>query len=48
MNDNIKVKLVRMGNEDAADLGFNKIIQKIRETNLLDFSELMKQNLCMN
>ena len=47
MNDNIKVKLVRMENEDAADLGFNKIIHKIRETNLLDFSELMKQKLCI-
>ena len=48
INDNIKVKLVRMGNEDAADLGFNKIIHRIKETNLLDFSELMKQKLCMN
>ena len=48
MNDNIKVKLIRMGNEDAADLGFNKIIHRIKETNLLDFSELMKQKLCMN
>ncbi len=48
MNDNIKVKLIRMGNEDAADLGFNKIIHRIKETSFLDFSELMNQKLCMN
>lgn len=48
MNDNIRVKLVKMGNEDAADIGFNKIIQKIKSTTLLDFGELMKQKLCMN
>ena len=48
MNDNIRVKLIKMGNEDAADIGFNKIIQKIKSATLLDFSELMKQKLCMN
>ena len=48
MNDNIRVKLVEMENEDAADLGFNKIIHKIKKEDLLDFSELMKQKLCMN
>jgi len=48
MNDNIRVKLIKMGNEDAADLGFNKIIHRLKHTNLLDFGELMKQKLCMN
>jgi hypothetical protein len=48
MNNNIRVRLVRMENEDAADIGFNKIIHKIRNTELLDFGELMKQKLCMN
>ena len=48
MNDNIRVRLIKMGNADAADLGFNKIIHKIKNTTLLDFSELMKQKLCMS
>ena len=48
MNDNIRVKLIKMGNEDAADIGFNKIIQRIKSATLLDFGELMKQKLCMN
>lgn len=48
MNDNIQVRLVRMGNEDAADLGFSKIINKIRNATIIDFSELMKQKLCMS
>lgn len=48
MSENIKVRLVKMGNEDAADIGFNKIIHKIRNAEFLDFSELMKQKLCMN
>ena len=37
-----------MGNEDAADIGFNNIIHKVKNAELLDFSELMKQKLCMN
>ena len=48
MSDNIRVKLVRMENEDAADLGFNRVIHKIKNATFLDFSELMKQKLCMN
>ena len=48
MNDNIRVRLIKMGNEDAADIGFNQIIEKIRNAKLLDFSELMKQKLCMS
>ena len=48
MRDNIKVRLVKMENEDAADLGFSKIIHKIKNSSLLDFSELMKHKLCMN
>jgi hypothetical protein len=48
MNDNIQVRLIKMGKEDAADLGFNKIIHRLKHTNLLDFGELMKQKLCMN
>jgi DNA primase len=48
MSESIKVRLVKMGNEDAADIGFNKIIHKIRNAEFLDFSELMKQKLCMN
>ena len=48
MNDGIGVRLVKMGNEDAADLGFNKVIHKIKNASLLDFSELMKQRLCLN
>ena len=48
MNDNIRVRLIKMGNEDAADLGFTQIITKIRNAKLLDFSELMKQKLCMS
>ena len=30
------------------DLGFKKIIHKIKDACILDFSELMKQKLCMN
>ena len=48
MSENIKVRLVKMGNEDAADIGFNSIIHKVKNAELLDFSELMKQKLCMN
>jgi DNA primase len=48
MNDNIKVKLVRMGSEDAADLGFKKIIERINTTDNLDFSLLMQQKLCLS
>tara|TARA_B100000242_G_scaffold278644_1_gene236454 strand:+ start:717 stop:1652 length:936 start_codon:yes stop_codon:yes gene_type:complete len=48
MKENISVRLVKMGDEDAADLGFNRIIRKIKSASLLDFSELMKQKLCMN
>ena len=48
MSENIKVRLVKMGNEDAADIGFNKIIHKVRDAELLDFGELMKQKLCLN
>ena len=48
MNDNIKVRLVRMESEDAADLGFKKVIERINSTNILDFGQLMKQKLCMN
>lgn len=48
MSENIKVRLVKMGNEDAADIGFNNIIHKVKNAELLDFSELMKQKLCMN
>jgi len=48
MSENIKVRLVKMGNEDAADIGFNNIIHKVRSAELLDFGELMKQKLCMN
>jgi DNA primase len=48
MNDNIKVRLVRMGSEDAADLGFKKIIERVRTTEILDFGQLMQQKLCLN
>ena len=48
MKENIHVRLIKMENEDASDLGFERIISKIRETKLLDFGELMKQKLCMN
>jgi DNA primase len=48
MNDNIKVKLVRMGGEDAADLGFKKVIERINSTDILDFGQLMQQKLCLN
>ena len=48
MNDNIKVRLVRMGSEDAADLGFKKVIERINSTNILDFGQLMQQKLCLN
>ena len=48
MNDNIKVRLVRMGSEDAADLGFKKIIERIRSTDILDFGQLMQQKLCLS
>lgn len=48
MKENIKVRLVRMENEDASDLGFQRVITKIKNTKLLDFGELMKQKLCMS
>ena len=48
MNDNIKVRLVRMGSEDAADLGFKKVIERINSTDILDFGQLMQQKLCLN
>lgn len=48
MNDNIKVRLVRMGSEDAADLGFKKVMEKIKSTDILDFSQLMQQKLCLS
>lgn len=48
MNDNIKVRLVRMGSEDAADLGFKKVIERIRSTDILDFGQLMQQKLCLS
>lgn len=48
MNENIRVRLVKMEDRDAADLGFSKIIRRIKSANLLDFGELMKQKLCMN
>lgn len=48
INENIRVRLIKMKNEDAADMGFDRVIRKIRETKLLDFGELMKQKLCMN
>ena len=48
MNDNIKVRLVRMGPEDAADLGFKKVIERIRSTDILDFGQLMQQKLCLS
>ena len=48
MNDNIKVRLVRMGSEDAADLGFKKVIERIKSTDILDFGQLMQQKLCLN
>ena len=48
MNDNIKVRLVRMGSEDAADLGFKKVIERINSTDILDFGQLMQQKLCLS
>ena len=48
MNDNIKVRLVRLGSEDAADLGFKKVIERINSTDILDFGQLMQQKLCLN
>ena len=48
MNDNIKVRLVRMGPEDAADLGFKKVIERINSTDILDFGQLMQQKLCLS
>ena len=48
MNDNIKVRLVKMGSEDAADLGFKKVIERINSTDILDFGQLMQQKLCLN
>ena len=48
MNDNIKVRLVRMGSEDASDLGFKKVIERINSTDILDFGQLMQQKLCLS
>ena len=46
MNDNIKVRLVKMGSEDALDLGFKKVIERINSTDILDFGQLMQKKLC--
>ena len=48
MNEDVSVKLVKMGNNDAADLGFSKITEHIKNTDFLNFNELMKQKLCLN
>lgn len=48
IKENINVKLVKMQNKDAADLGFNKIIKRINKTSYLNFDGLMKQKLCIS
>lgn len=48
MKENIKVRLVKMEDEDASDVGFLRVITKIKNTKLLDFGELMKQKLCLS
>lgn len=48
MKENIKVRLVKMEDEDASDIGFLRVITKIKNTKLLDFGELMKQKLCLS
>ena len=37
-----------MGNEDAADIGFRGMTEKLRNTPLMGFDNLMKQKLCMS
>lgn len=48
LNKGISVKLVKMEEQDAADLGFEQITKKIKSCGQLDFSELMKQRLCLS
>ena len=48
LNEDIKVRFVKMGNEDAADVGFRGMNEKLRNTPLMGFDNLMKQKLCMS
>jgi DNA primase len=48
LNEDIKVRFVKMGNEDAADVGFRDMTEKLRNTPLMGFDNLMKQKLCMS
>ena len=48
LNEDIKVRFVKMGNEDAADVGFRGMTEKLRNTPLMGFDNLMKQKLCMS
>jgi hypothetical protein len=46
LNQGIKVKLIKMGTHDAADIGFVKINNLIKNTQYADFQSLMYQKLC--
>tara|TARA_A100001037_G_scaffold67550_1_gene59978 strand:+ start:16391 stop:17317 length:927 start_codon:yes stop_codon:yes gene_type:complete len=48
LNEDIKVRFVKMGNEDAADVGFRGMVEKLRNTPVMGFDALMKQKLCMS
>ncbi len=48
LNEDIKVRFVKMGNEDAADVGFRGMVEKLRNTPIMGFDALMKQKLCMS
>jgi DNA primase len=47
-NENIKVRLVKMQKKDASELGFMRVIRRIKRTPILDFDGLMKQKLCLS
>jgi DNA primase len=46
LSENINVRFVKMGNKDAADEGFRAMVEKLRNTPILGFDDLMKQKLC--
>lgn len=48
LSEDIKVRFVKMGTEDAADIGFRGMTEKLRNAPLMGFDTLMKQKLCMS
>jgi DNA primase len=48
LSEDIKVRFVKMGDKDAADVGFRGMTEKLRNTPLMGFDTLMKQKLCMS